>query len=229
MNRLILLLPILFLSVLSCSQYAPEINEFYWQMNLFKDAESGRTYPRLTLFLNPFDNDGFSDLDSFYLLSDSEELYWKIDSTVWTQVTFRDRQWIGTNSITMHDFSDIPEGDYRLLLMDYSGESDEEVFLLQYNANEFRKAVFPVPVFKQTALKLSDEKNPYLLFLYNNSDQYVNSFDIVQGVLDVTHLSTSNDPAVNQPFIAGNFKYYLYRLLPGINQGLMVGPYYFRE
>jgi hypothetical protein len=217
------------LIVFSCSRYAPEINEINWQVSLFKDLEAGRTYTRLSLFLNATDNDGFEDLESFSLISDKEELFWKVDSQSWVRVSMGDRVWIGTNSIRMQDFSDIPQGDYRIMLMDFSGESDERAFQLQYDEVPLKKSQFPKPSYSQNMVKVKGDPRSYLLFLFGETNQIMGTYDLPPAGLDLTRLPTQNNQPMAQPYFWGKYTYYLYRMVEGKNLGLISGPYRFRE
>ena len=64
----------------------------------------------------PRDPDGFEDIEEVYLISDSEELFWRLDSQSWRRSGDGEESWIGANGLRLPDGRPFPAGEYRLLL-----------------------------------------------------------------------------------------------------------------
>ncbi len=125
-----------FFFILSCSSADPIIYDFKWQLQALQDQEgkSGSNIKeRLLIQLLADDDDGFEELYEIYVINDKSELYWRIISDEWKTVYFDQKQWILLSNIEVNDFTSLPRGEYRILLRDLSGYSDEKSFMLNDN------------------------------------------------------------------------------------------------
>ncbi|MEW5818329.1 MAG: hypothetical protein AB1798_23440, partial [Spirochaetota bacterium] len=110
----------------ACNENPPEILEVFWQLNLVNDKKSGAAYESLSLFAHTSDEDGFDDLESLYLISDDEELFWKLNADNWIKSERDNEIWVGSNNLQMADYNSIPRKECRLILIDNAGERDEK-------------------------------------------------------------------------------------------------------
>ena len=112
----------------ACTPRPPEILRVEGEVRLVTDREADREYEQLALFVEGEDPDGFDDLDEVVLLNDASGLYWRIDRSAW--VVTREGRWIGSAALTMPLVSAFPRGEYRVVLYDAGGNSQEtNVFL----------------------------------------------------------------------------------------------------
>lgn len=109
----------------ACTPRPPEILRVEAELRLVTDRETDREYEQLSLFVEGEDPDGFEDLDELVLLNDQAGLYWRIDRSRW--VVTREGRWIGSAALTMPLLSAFPRGDYRLVLYDAGGNSQETI------------------------------------------------------------------------------------------------------
>ncbi|MBN2444785.1 MAG: hypothetical protein JXJ04_25740 [Spirochaetales bacterium] len=222
-NSLILitiLLLILFLG--SCSRKAPEIYDYYWQINIIDDVETKRTYEKLSLFVSVHDDDGIEDIEKIYLLHDEEELFWEINSQVWNNSDLQGETWIGSNGIRMNDYSDIPEGEYRILLQDISGEYDEKTFLLKRPDVKKSNIIFPRPEMKEEKLFVKGMSSVYSLWIYDRKWNHIPpTYEIKKSGFDLRKILSRKKE------LEGGFYYYLYIFDSSIKRGLISGPFFF--
>ncbi|GAH50406.1 unnamed protein product [marine sediment metagenome] len=114
---------------MGCTGKPPEIMRVFRQINLINDREQNIIYQSLSLFVQASDPDGFEDIEEIYIINDSEELFWRIDSESWIKTDSGDEIWIGSNSICMPDGSPLLKGEYRILLQDIGGDTAEQSFV----------------------------------------------------------------------------------------------------
>ena len=118
------------LLALGCSASPPQIVSVEARLEHVHDFSIDRRYEQLTVFALVRDEDGFADIDAFYLLHDDSELFWRLDQDSWTHERRSGEDWIGFAGISMADGSELPRGLYRLAILDASGESDERRVLV---------------------------------------------------------------------------------------------------
>jgi hypothetical protein len=143
-NHALILLSFLGLCVISCTSKPPEIHRVLHQLNYVLDRETNRISQKLTLFIVPEDTDGMDDLAYLYLIHDEGELFWTLKKESWLTSESIGSLWIGSNSFCMPDDSDMPSGEYRILLMDLGGGTDESSFNLQASNVDRTLLSFPL-------------------------------------------------------------------------------------
>ena len=139
----ITLISAVFFLFLSCAENKPEINQIFWQINKIHNLDSGKYYDTLSVFIEARDEDGIEDLQTIYLINDSEELFWKITEDNWIQKTAGEENWFGSGSIIMNDFSSFPSGKYRAVVIDEAGERVETSFTISRYESGFPEDKFP--------------------------------------------------------------------------------------
>ncbi|MFP4431273.1 MAG: hypothetical protein ACLFPV_08495 [Spirochaetaceae bacterium] len=114
----------LFFALSACTPRPPEILRVEGEVRLVTDRAAGQEYEQLSLFVQAEDPDGFDDLDEVVLLNDESGLFWRIDRSSW--VVVRDGAWMGSAGLTMPFLGSFPRGEYRVVIYDAGGNSEEE-------------------------------------------------------------------------------------------------------
>jgi hypothetical protein len=222
MKQFMILISLIFLVVSSCTRKAPEIYEYYWQLIIRKDTETNQIYEKLSFFVNANDGDGFDDIEKLYLIHDGEELYWELNPQTWDKVSLHGETWIGTNGVRMQNNADIPEGEYRILLEDLSGEYDEATFLLSRPDIKKKNIVFPKPEIKENILYIKGNSPVYSLWIYDKKWNFVQPhYEVSRQGFNLRTLFARKQE------LADGFYYYLYIYDTSIKRGIVTGPFYF--
>jgi len=205
---------------LSCSSKPPEIMRIIWQINAMHDTETSENYETLSLFVDITDPDGIDDIDSLYLINDNRELYWELTAEDWEKKTVANETWIGSNSILMPDGSALPRGEYRILVRDTGGDSDERTLLVNTPAANLSRAYFPTLSFKNNIISIRGFKTAYNIWAYGKDGKFITSFNLNTKSVKLTGLTRT------KPIISDGFTCYVYTYSPGLKRGLISGPYY---
>lgn len=211
-------LPLLFL-LASCSTSPPKIAETFWQLNLVRNPETGKTHESLSLFLHVTDENGLSDLESIYLLNDSDELYWRLDSSNWQHSERNGELWVGSNSIEMPNLSPLPRGKYRVLLSNLAGERVTDSIYVSADRLNPAKAAFPTLSIAGGRVELGGGPQDSTLWIYNGVGQLVGQRSLT-GSYPVSSLLPSNERGrTTAPTL------YAYTYDKSCGCGLITGPY----
>ncbi|MCL2705199.1 MAG: hypothetical protein FWE72_03215 [Spirochaetaceae bacterium] len=206
-----LIILILAIFLLSCSDNEPEINQVFWQITKYHDVENNIFYDRLVVFLEVYDEDGIDDIKTIYLIHDAQELFWKIDEKNWIYKTFNNENWFGSNNIVMNDFSGFPLGQYRVIVIDDAGERQEVYFTISSYDKIFNKEQFPSGVVEGSVITFSE--NTEIIWVYGQDMKFINEINVA---------SFTN----RRMAFPNNAKtLYLYRYDRVNGYGLLSGPY----
>lgn len=179
-----------FLAV-SCSTAPPKIAETFWQLNLIRSPQTDRSHESLSFFVHVSDNNGIEDLDSIYLVNDSNQLYWRLDPSSWQYSDKDGELWVGSNTIEMPDLSDLPRGKYRVLLSNLAGErATDDIFL---SADRLNPAKAAFPELAVTASSVTVKTAGTALWLYDPSGQLVGTRQGT-GVFGISSLVPTGSP-----------------------------------
>ena len=215
-NKLILLITVLIL-FLNCSTNTPEIKDSFIQINIFNDKESNLIYQKLSIFIVPYDGDGFEDLSILYIIHDELELFWAITSEQWETGEEKGNTWIGSNSIIMPELKDFPKGEYRLILEDLSGDSIEHAIYLSYPEVDKDNYIFPYPYTDEDKIYITGISKSPRIWIYDNNG-YVNTFIVEESGLNKNIISSAANNA--------DIKYYIYSYDTEIRMGTIAGPFF---
>lgn len=202
------------LLLIACEKNPPEINNIIWQLNFSRDLESGRDIAHLSLFINASDEDGLDDIETIFLFNDKEELYWEINSDNW----YKSESWLGVNSIRMPDDSAPPDGEYRIVLQDIGGETDEEY--INIKSSGIRK-VYPDVKIKDGKLSITGSQEYYAVQVYNNS-KFLTNYIYKTG----KEIDTKQEILVRHNIPQSAF-FDVYYFDKKQEAGFAIGPYYF--
>ncbi len=215
-NKIIYLLTALIL-FLSCSTNTPEIKDSFIQINIFKDRELNLIYQKLSIFIVPYDGDGFEDLSTLYIIHDELELFWALTSEQWEQGEEKGNTWIGSNSIIMPELKDFPKGGYRIVLEDLSGESIEHTIYLSYPEVDKDNYTFPSSYTDEDKIYITSTFKSPRIWIYDNNN-YMNTFIVEESGLNKNIISSAVSDS--------NIKYYIYSYDTEIRIGIIAGPFF---
>lgn len=131
-------------SIISCSGADPVIYQLETQLQAYWN------YPyefseRLLVQILADDDDGFDEIYEVYIIHDEKELYWRATKDDWDLLTDRDgKDWIVLTNIISSKNDAVPRGEYRVVLMDYSGYRDERLFEIDAPIDTYTRKDFPV-------------------------------------------------------------------------------------
>ncbi len=203
-----------------CTGKPPEIVRVFWQINLVDDQEKDILYQSLTLFVQANDPDGFEDLEEIYLINDSEELFWCIDSESWLKSTSGDATWIGSSTISMPDGSPLPAGEYRILLQDIGGDEAEQTIFLKPSLLKAYRRYIPSVSIENGEILVSGRADSYALWLYNKDQNYFRSLPVESKSVSIQEIVRTNNA------LKEGFSFRVYTYLEDKSLGLITGPYY---
>jgi hypothetical protein len=204
--------------VLGCTSRPPRISRTFHQLNLFVDRERDRVVQKLSIHVIPDDPDGLEDLAALYLIHDEAELFWELDSDSWQNREAQGSVWIGSNGFTMPDGSDFPAGEYRVLIVDLSGESAEETFFLEDPGIDAESLAFPRAKVENELIEITSSHQGNEIWVYDS--QFRLSIPVGERGLTLRSLRS------RIPDLAENFSVYVYAFDAGKRVGLVSGPYY---
>ena len=213
---------LLIIALSACSRKPPEIYESYWQLIIVNDTETKQIYEKLSFFINAYDADGFDDIDKIYLIHDTEELFWEINPQTWNKSDIHGETWIGSNGVIMQNYADIPEGGYRIVLQDMSGEYDEKTFMIKRPDIRKSKIIFPKPEIKEKKLYVKGDSPVYSLWIYDRKWNFISPpFEVKYTGFDLQRVVARKKELVE------GFYYSLYIYDNSIKRGIQSGPYFY--
>ncbi|HUV09307.1 MAG TPA: hypothetical protein VMX75_16345 [Spirochaetia bacterium] len=207
--------------VFGCSGSPPEILDVYYQINMVRDPDSNRIDQTLSLFILPDDPDGLEDLDVLYLMQDDKELYWTLRSEEWQDLGDKAQNWIGSNTLSMPDGSDLPAGEYRILLKDLSGQAAERQFQVPIRKIKRDELSFPVLTLRGDRLFVEGSHGDNQIVVYERGGGYKLSMPSSgEGIARREINSKGAD-------FSSKYTYFVYTYDEPLDLGLISGPYSF--
>jgi hypothetical protein len=177
----LLALPFLF----SCSGKPPQVHAISFQLSLFSSdvgtdgKGSSPPYEKLSVFAQTTDEDGLKNLDSLYIINDGAGLYWKLTPATWIEKEQSGDTWIGTNGIRMADFSPLPRGGYRFLILDKGGQRDEREFKLA--AGSPITAAMPGFVLSGESITIRSPYERTVLYVLDRAENPIKTVPVLSG------------------------------------------------
>jgi len=195
----------------ACETSPPELYELQWLLLDFDDRELGQRYESLSLFVRAGDADGADDLDELYVIFDEGELFWRLTAATWTRTEHEGATWIGANTISMPGREPFPPGEYRLLLLDRSGQRDAARFVIPAQR---RPTAVPEVTVQGSRFEVRGAA-PYQLWV-TAADGLVTTLDAAAAV----------DLEERFDFRAGaRYQVYVFGQDEGADKGFLSGPY----
>ena len=213
---LIWLIPLLY----SCSGSPPGIVNTDWMVVYTQDRVLDTVYQELNFFVQIQDDDGSNDITEIYLIRDDLNWSWKIDPSNWISYEQDGEYWIGANGLTLGRGEDLPGGDYRLLVIDRSGQRDELVVTIR-QPNQNSVALEFASISQDNSFITIDSQLPSLvLWFYDSQANLINEKYAKPGTYHVSDfLDTKERDQVTW--------FYAYYQDEENGYGLKSGPYLF--
>ena len=205
-----------------CSEEPPHIIQIFHQTNVVKDLQQEDIYPQLSLFVHAEDDDGTDDIDSIYLIQDEKELFWELDDQNWESFEEQGEYWVGSNRIVMNDYSPLPWGDYRLLIIDAAGERDEREIYIAKPEYTPEETEFPQVAVENGKVVVSGGEKQRTYWTVREDGQLIKTVKTTDPEISVTTLTGSSEEQRGEPFA-----FYLYIYDPVLGIGKIIGPFYF--
>lgn len=203
------------LLLLGCSRNVPVIKTTYWQMNWHKNLENNRIESRLSFFAGVNDDDGFDDIEKMYLFHDEKQLYWELTPDNWETSQVQNETWIGSNSIRSNTSVELPSGEYRVVLQDFSGETDEKYFTLPAGKKATR---FPVVTLEGRKVSVTGHLPSYVIWLYDGANRFIRQI-LIRKEMEM-------DLGGQIPGGDSSFYFDVYYFDQNLETGVSIGPYY---
>lgn len=157
----------LLILLFSCSGSPPVIINTEWMLVYTQDFNRGGVYSELNFFAQLEDSDGIEDISEISIHKDELGWAWNLNPENWASYSQDGEDWLGSNGLTRG--GTIPVGDYRLLIVDRSGQRNETVFRIEIPELEFSDIEFPSLKVLDDRLWISTgEREPVVLWFYND-------------------------------------------------------------
>jgi hypothetical protein len=203
-----------------CAGKPPEIGALFWQLNLVDDREQDLLYYALSVFVQATDADGNEDLEEIYIIHDGEELFWRLDRETWLTRDQADDTWVGANSISLPTGAMLPGGEYRVLLIDAAGESDETSFILKPLSPVDPRRLLPAVTVDRDTISVGGSRQSYSLWLYNAAGEYLAALELEQRRFSIRQILAV------YPALASGFLFRIHSAAEEGQLGVVSGPYY---
>jgi hypothetical protein len=204
----------------ACAGKPPEIGVSFWQLNLVDDREQGLLFYALSVFVQASDADGSEDLEEIYVIHDGQELFWRLDRETWLSRGEGDDTWIGSNDISLPDGGMLPGGEYRILLIDAGGESDETSFILKAQSPPQPRRLIPAVTVDADTIHVAGSQKSYTLWLYDAAGEYVAAL-----LLDHRRISIRQILGA-YPALAAGFSFRIHGSAENSELGVVCGPFF---
>lgn len=159
----------------SCSPSTPKILQEFSRITWYQDSLMTSPRESMSLFLHVENQDGFEDLEKIYVLNDQDEVYWTLGPGSWQRRDRGTEIWIGSNFLQAPG-SDIPRGEYRILLQTRSGERGRKVVYFDSPKLSAYRGVFPVFSLDETGISLKNPPATYEIWVAGSDGQTLYNF-----------------------------------------------------
>ncbi len=219
-SRLIILL-FFFGFVFSCSEKPPRIAQTFQQLTLVRDLKLDAYYEQLTLFTQIVDEDGNDDVETVYLIHDEKELFWELNAENRQTKEEQGEFWVGSNQIIMNDFSSLPRGEYRLMVIDTAGERDRFELFLSFDNYDPRTMNFPAATIGNNTIRIESGYTQHTLWFYNAAGTLLHTLKSKEKEIPRTRIVARIEKGEEPSY------FYCYVYLENEGVGLLSGPYFF--
>lgn len=141
--RPFLILSVICILLFSCSGADPVVYKLETTLQVWWHYPH-KYQERLLVQILADDDDGFDEIYEVYVINDESEVYWRSNQDEWDLVESEGNTWIVLNNIVTDDGSNIPRGEYRVVLLDLSGYRDERIFVLDIPDESIFRHYLPV-------------------------------------------------------------------------------------
>ncbi|WP_156809976.1 hypothetical protein [Spirochaeta africana] len=134
-----------------------------------------------------YDEDGYSNLESFYLINDERYLYWVSERDSWQLVELNNENWIGLGRLVIPAAGDIP-GTYRGVLTDASGAQAERSVTLPSPPDD--TALQPRMQIADGVIELESEHATHRITVYTAGGRYIAAHDTEERSLPLGRITS---------------------------------------
>ncbi len=152
-----------------------------WMVVYTRDTVLGKDYQELDFFVQLRDDDGETDIAEIYLMREDLSWSWRIDETNWVSNSRDGEFWLGANGLTLGNEEPLPSGEYKLLVIDRSGQRDELTVSIRQPNADMEKLDFPRISRNKEFLKIDSEVSPLVLWFYDSQAEVVSEKYIEPG------------------------------------------------
>ena len=153
----------------------PKSNGFTWDLTLVEPGDSaqvsGYSQEELSFFVFAKDEDGPDEVEFLYLIQEEEELFWVLDAENWEKVSKGNDVWLGASSLRMPMGEQFPRENYRLVVIDKTGQRSEKEFYPAVKGG--KEPVFPSGKVEDGFLLLDSPHGAHTLRVYNREGEIV--------------------------------------------------------
>ena len=220
-SRIRLFFSIFILILVSCSGSVPQIGQSVWQVNFTKTPEEIKFSQELSLFVLVEDEDGISDIASIYIIHDESELFWELVPDNWSIKIISGKNWLGSNSISMNDNSQMPSGLYRIVVIDKAGERDSSKINIPSNMLQLDNNIRFAGLIIDSDLIIESVFTDNTLRIYDESMILLKNLKIVNGKINKSIVD--NDTNGKAHWIS------IYSFNEETGTGFIRGPYLFNS
>ncbi|MBN1646625.1 MAG: hypothetical protein JW874_01210 [Spirochaetales bacterium] len=185
----------LLLILLACDTKAPEIQQFFWQINLVCRADSQSVHESLSVFFQVNDEDGIEDIERITVYSDANMLYWEIPFSQLEAREINKILWYGTNDLTMPDLKDFPPGEYYARISDFSGKYDDKRFFLNAAKSDRRGWKPPELIVQDGIITLRGDYRGAQLWFYSPEDDLVQALEFQSNRIEYDRIDKDGNAA----------------------------------
>ena len=189
----------LVLFLVGCGGTPPDILSLYWRLNLqfpprVGGSEGATGSEALSVFIQPWDEDGIEDLDTLYLRQLDADLFWVLDSSQWQSYSSSGIIWIGSNQFSSGYLGKLPRGNYLIELYDKAGERTQRFFSMQLaDTGELASQVVVPPRGDELLFILPEGVPAYSVTGYDLANQVLFVDESYQTIISLRELKTRND------------------------------------
>jgi hypothetical protein len=156
-----------------CTVSPPEIVETWWQTAHHLDVAGGGTSERLNFFVHVSDPDGNDDIESVYLIHDSSEYYWRLQSDSWELIVIDEESWVGSTDIRMYRNEPLPRGAYRILVVDRAGEQAESSIYISSDRADPASTEYPIITVRDGEIVIESRYQRHTVRYYDGAGEVV--------------------------------------------------------
>lgn len=172
---------------LSCSGSPPAIINTDWMLVYTNDLSRGGVYTELNLFVQLDDPDGIEDISEIAIHKDDLGWSWNLNPDNWVSYSAEGENWLGANGLTRG--GSLPEGEYRLLILDRSGQRTEKIIKINVPLKDSQTLEFPSLELVEGKIRISTAaREAVVLWFYNDNGVLISENYTEAGLLSFNDL-----------------------------------------
>ncbi len=199
-----------------CETNPPQINQFFWQMNLAAGTAGESFHESLSVFIAASDEEGTDDIEKIVVYSNVNQLYWEIPFSELEQKEKDGTKWYGTNGIVMPGYASFPVGEYTVRIADYAGHIAEKTLMLTATKNPDGPVSLPSLSTNGNQVTCRSILGNPQLWIYSTADELMEIVELAGTSFDLSLVSNPGDAAY--------IRIYVYDKKLGV--GIIRGDYY---